>query len=92
MRGILSRLLVALVLSKDAFSSPAETPRKANVEEDVLGIQKQGTPPADAGAAAGATNSEAISDSSSTFNGILVPPMKEMNGDAFDTEAKDGYW
>ena len=79
------------MLSKDAFSSPAEA-RKANVEEDVLGIQGQGTPPIDAGAAAGATNSEAISSSSTTFNGIQVPPMKEMNGEAFDTEAKDGYW
>ena len=92
MRGIFPRLLVALVFTKDVLSSPAELTQKANVEEDVLGIQKQSIPPIDAGAAAGATNSEAISDSSTTFNGLSVPPMKEMKGDAFDTEAKDGYW
>lgn len=46
----------------------------------------------DSGAAAGATNSEALSVSSTVFNGIDVPPMKELNGTDFDKETKDGYW
>lgn len=48
--------------------------------------------PKDAGAAAGATNSEAVSDELTTFNGVKVPPMKELNGNDFDTDTKDGYW
>lgn len=27
-----------------------------------------------------------------TFNGIEVPPMKELNGEQFQQEVKDGYW
>lgn len=46
----------------------------------------------DSGAAAGATNSEALSALSTVFNGIKVPPMKELNGKDFDKETKDGYW
>ena len=26
------------------------------------------------------------------FNGETVPPMKELRGDQFKTEIKDGYW
>jgi protein disulfide-isomerase len=29
---------------------------------------------------------------STVFNGVEVPPMKELSGDQFDTEIKDGYW
>ena len=92
MRGLLTRLLIALTISTRTFASPAEPARQANVEEDVLGIQKQIPAPVDAGAAAGSTNSEEISDSPSTFNGVSVPPMKELKGETFDTEVKDGYW
>lgn len=46
----------------------------------------------DSGAAAGATNSEALSASSTVFNGIKVPPMKELDGKDFEKETKDGYW
>jgi len=71
-----------------ALLSPAyaeENQRKLTVE-DVLSETK------DAGAAAGATNSEAVSDEATTFNGVKVPPMKELNGNDFDKDTKDGYW
>ena len=29
---------------------------------------------------------------STTFNGVEVPPMKDINGEGFDKEIKDGYW
>ena len=64
-----------------------DTQHKLNTVEDVLAETKP-----NAGAAAGATNSEAVTDKSTTFNGVQVPPMKELNGDAFDQEIKDGYW
>lgn len=46
----------------------------------------------DSGTATGATNSDAPSPSSTVFNGLEVPPMKELDGKDFDTETKDGYW
>ena len=88
MRSIFSTAFVAL-----AFLSPAltqDSQHKLSTVDDVLSETKGG--PKDAGAAAGATNSEAISGESTTFNGIKVPPMKELNGDDFDKDTKDGYW
>ena len=36
--------------------------------------------------------SEDEQTSSSTFNGMQVPPMKELKGQTFEDEIKDGYW
>ena len=44
------------------------------------------------GPKAGATNSEAISGTSTKFNDIEVPPMKELTGEGFDEDTKNGYW
>ena len=44
------------------------------------------------GPKAGATNSEAVSGTPTKFNGIEVPPMKELSGENFDKETKNGYW
>ena len=44
------------------------------------------------GPKAGATNSEAVSDSATKFNDIEVPPMKELTGEEFDEDTKNGYW
>lgn len=87
MRSLLSRVLLFLALLSPSLAQ--EDQHKLTVE-DVLAETKGG--PKDAGAAAGATNSEAISDESTTFNGIKVPPMKELNGEDFDKDIKDGYW
>lgn len=44
------------------------------------------------GPKAQATNSEAVSDTPTKFNGMEVPPMKELSGENFDKETKNGYW
>ena len=87
MRSLLWRAL--LLLTPFSLALAQENQHKLTVE-DVLSETKGG--PKDAGAAAGATNSEAISDESTTFNDIKVPPMKELNGQDFDKDVKDGYW
>ena len=46
----------------------------------------------DAGAKAGATNSEAVSETNSVFNDIEVPPMKELNGAEMEKDISKGYW
>lgn len=88
MRSIISRTLTALALISSALAQDSQ--HKLSTVDDVLSETKGR--PKDAGAAAGATNSEAISDESTTFNGIKVLPMKELNGDGFDKDTKDGYW
>lgn len=87
MRSLLSWILLVLALLSPAYAE--ENQRKLTVE-DVLSETRGG--PKDAGAAAGATNSEAVSDEATTFNGVKVPPMKELNGNDFDKDTKDGYW
>ena len=44
------------------------------------------------GPKAGATNSEAVSGTATKFNDIEVPPMKELTGEKFDEDTKNGYW
>ena len=46
----------------------------------------------DAGAKAGATNSEAVSESNTIFNDMEVPPMKELTGESFNKDTGKGYW
>ena len=88
MRSLIGKILVSL-----AFLSPVlaqDSQHKLSTVDDVLSETRGG--PKNAGAAAGATNSETISDESTIFNGMKVPPMKELNGDDFDKDTKDGYW
>ena len=87
MRCLIPWTFLLLALLSPAYAQDSQ--HKLTVE-DVLSETKGG--PKDAGAAAGATNNEAVSDESTTFNGIKVPPMKELNGDGFDKDIKDGYW
>lgn len=87
MRSLVSRALLFLTLLSPALAR--ENQQKLDLK-DALSEDKGG--PKDAGAAAGATNSEAISDESTTFNRLQVPPMKELNGDDFDKDVKNGYW
>ncbi|KAL8948329.1 MAG: hypothetical protein Q9222_005476 [Ikaeria aurantiellina] len=80
--------LNALTLS--TASPDPESKHQLNTVEDVLSETKGG--PADAGAKAGATNSEAVSDTNTIFNDMEVPPMRELNGDDFDKDTSKGYW
>ena len=61
-----------------------------NTIEDVLAESTTG--PADDGTGGASAGSEALSGLPTIFNGMEVPPMKELSGEAFDTEIKDGYW
>ncbi|KAL8998653.1 MAG: hypothetical protein Q9169_002313 [Polycauliona sp. 2 TL-2023] len=89
MRLSIVRLLLSLSLLAPTLALEDTKLEKSTVE-DVLSESKGG--PADAGAKAGATNSEAVSDSNTIFNGDEVPPMKELNGDDFDKDTSKGYW
>ena len=61
-----------------------------NTIEDVLAETSSGI--ANARAGSGSTSGEAQPGSPTIFNGIEVPPMKDLAGEAFDVETKDGYW
>ena len=88
MRSLIGKFLVSLALLSPV--SAQDSQHKLSTVDDVLS-ETRGDPK-NAGAAAGATNGEAISDESTKFNGMKVPPMKELNGDDFDKDTKDGYW
>lgn len=91
MRPFIPRAFLSLLLLSSCLATAAsDTQHKLNTVEDVLSETKATS--VDAGAAAGATNSEALSGDSTLFNGIEVPPMKEINGEKFDEETKNGYW
>ena len=93
MRSILQTAILTFVLLSSTLAAPdADSELQPQPVEEVLGIQTAAPEPVDAGAAAGATNSEALSDAPTTFNGIEVPPMKELDGGKFDEDIKDGYW
>ena len=90
MRSLLSRILLPILLAAPAWTvAPAETTQLANVEEDVLGTSKSA--PTEKAAPVENTSPD-DEEQPTTFNGISVPPMKNFNGDAFDKEAKEGYW
>ena len=88
MRSLLSRAIAVLVLQLSVLAQDSQ--HQLSTVDDVLS-EKKANPKA-AGVAAGATNSEAVSDGTTTFNGMEVPAMKELTGDDFDKDIKDGYW
>ena len=90
MRSLFPKLLLPLLLALPAWGAPSpETPQLANVEEDVLGTPKKAPAEKPAKAEKPTADDE---DAPTTFNGITVPPMTNFAGDAFDKEAKEGYW
>ncbi|KAI4187336.1 MAG: hypothetical protein L6R41_002878 [Letrouitia leprolyta] len=91
MHSIVIRTLVCLGLFATITASSApDSKHQLNTVEDVLSETKRG--PMDAGAKAGATNSEAVSAKDTTFNEMEVPPMKELNGDDLEKDIGKGYW
>ncbi|KAL9603941.1 MAG: hypothetical protein Q9219_000879 [cf. Caloplaca sp. 3 TL-2023] len=90
MRSLIIRTLLSLSLLVTTFASSPDNKHQQNTVEDVLSETKGG--PVDAGAKAGATNSEAVSESNTIFNDISVPPMRELNGDDLDKDIGKGYW
>ena len=91
MHFLIPRAVISLLLLSSVQATTAgDTQHQLNTVEDVLSEIKPA--PVEAGAAAGATNSEAVSSDSTLFNNIEVPPMKEINGEKFEEEIKNGYW
>ena len=89
MRFLPQAVLALLLATTSLAAPPIKNTRPANVEEDVLGKM-----PIEGGASAPPLVQEENSDGgeSTTFNGITVPPLKELDGDKFDDQAKEGYW
>lgn len=97
MRLLPTRALIALTLLAPVFAKPAaiDAQHQLNTVEDVLAEPKASAEEAkliEDGPKAGATNSEAASGTPTKFNGIEVPPMKELTGESFDKDTKNGYW
>lgn len=90
MRSLISQAITFLVAASTTARGAKDTQHKMNTLEDVLSEPSDGL--VKTGAAAGSINSEALSGSPTIFNGIEVPPMKELTGEGFDKETKDGYW
>lgn len=87
MRSFISTLLISIVLLSPPISaaqdalSPAKGPKS---EPNGLMLEELGTTEV--------ANSEAPLPPPTVFNGIEVPPMKELNGTDFERDIKDGYW
>ena len=97
MRSDIFHALVSLLLLAPVSSTPAaiDTQHKLSTVEDVLAEPKADVKEArlvDDGPKASATNSEAVSGTPTKFNGVDVPPMKELTGETFNQETKNGYW
>ncbi|KAL8661421.1 MAG: hypothetical protein Q9202_005603 [Teloschistes flavicans] len=82
--------LSLFVFASTCASAATDKQHQLNTVEDVLSESKGG--PMDAGAKAGATNSEAVSDKNTVFNEIEVPPMKELTGPDLEKDISKGYW
>ena len=97
MRSLVLRFLLSLLFLSPVLAQAAavDTQHQLNTVEDVLAEPnaqpKEGKYIPDR-PKAGATNSEAVSGTPTKFNGIEVPLMKELTGDDFDKETKNGYW
>ena len=90
MRFLLSTTLLTFALLSPVFTAPPSEDPVAKALEENPSIQTAN--PINSAAAAGATNSEDVSNKHTVFNGVNVRPMKEINGEEFDQETKDGHW
>ena len=90
MRFFILQSCTGLLLSSCVFGVDSGPQNRQNTIEDVL-AETSGRS-ADDGTGRDSTDSDSFTGSSTTFNGIEVPPMKELTGEGFDTEIKDGYW
>ena len=82
MRLRIPQLLITLSLVSSSIAAPPpQQVTPATVEEDVVG-QKPTEPEQEI----------ASGDDATIFNGLTVPPMKDINGNEFKSEVKEGYW
>ena len=97
MRTSIFRLLLATAFLSSTFAKPAaiDTQHQLNSIDDALTEpkdHKDSTKPIEAGDKEEAKSGEAASDGTITFNGIEVPPMKELTSDGIEGDIKNGYW
>lgn len=82
MRLLLSTCLLSLALLKPIYALPREhAGDQGTVSIQTASPQKPAVADEDDGG-----------PKYTRFNGIEVPPMKELSGENFDKEIKDGYW
>ena len=92
MRYLASLILLLALLSSSISAAAVDKQKNLGKVEDALSEPKASDHPIPDGPKAGATNSEAVSSTNTKFNGMEVPPMRELTGDGFEKEVKDGYW
>ena len=82
---------VASLLAVPALAAPqVEQAGSAISVEEALG--KAEPEPAGTKVTTTNENTEDAEDDYTTFNGMKVPPLKEIEGDQFDETVKEGYW
>ena len=85
------RVATLLLLTLSTASSappPQKGAQLATVEEDVVGKDRAASPVSSSAPTSTGTSVEG----STTFNAIPVPKMKELGGETFKEDTKDGYW
>ncbi len=87
MRLIRPSSLLSILLFSSAFAEVLQDATPADAPSIQPSIQ-QALPEKPASA----TNSEDVAVKNTVFNGVEVPPMKELNGTTYDEDIKDGYW
>lgn len=90
MRFLLTSTVLAFALLSPVLTAPSPEISVPKEVGETLSIQKPS--PANQGGDAEAENGEDGPIQPTVFNGAIVPPMKELNGEQFDQEIKDGYW
>ncbi|KAI9821307.1 MAG: hypothetical protein M1827_004043 [Pycnora praestabilis] len=87
MRSLLPASLLSLLLLSSAIAAPPpEAADTVSPTADTLTIQTSA--PIDPPIA----SLDVDSTPGTVFNGVQVPPFKELSGDNFDDDIKDGYW
>lgn len=82
MRLRIPQLLITLsLISSSIAAPPPQQVTPATVEEDVVNQKPTGS-----------EQELAPADGSTVFNGLAVPPMKDINGNEFKGEIQEGYW
>ena len=98
MQFLLVRAWLTLTLLSSSLATPAavDSQHQLNSVDDALKEPTKNKPDdhgLEDGPKAGATNSEALPESNyTTFNGVEVPPMKELTGEGMADDIKNGYW
>lgn len=84
MRSFISTLLISIVLLSPPISAAQDAQNNLSPAKGPKS-EPNGVMLEDA-------NSETPLPPVTVFNGIEVPPMKELNGTDFERDIKDGYW